>query len=364
MTRAALLRGSVALLLAPLDWMVLGALVATALAGRAWRFFAPAIPPSFAPCQPECTIVVVSWHGRDALARSLPPLCEAVRHHGGGHEIVVIVDHAGIDGTSEWLAAQFPRVKALRAERNLDYGKSVRRGIEAAARDVVVLVDNDALVERDFLAGLLAPLANPLVFGVASSVVASPGAGPETGRTRACVAGADIVWSHEPLAPSEDPQPVSWLHRGAVAIDRRKYRWLKGFDALFDPFFFEDADLAHRAWKAGWSCVVAPSSRIARDHGGEPGTGPERDEFLAAIALRNAHTFFWKNIDDVPLLAAHCLAAAGRRLRRSRAGIRAKVELAGYFAALDRLPVILRRKIDVVRRARRGDREVFRLAGD
>ena len=357
-----MLRGFVALVLAPLDWIVMGALVAAALLGRALRSIAPVIPPSFAPCRPECTIVVVSWHGRNLLARSLPPLHEAVRHHGGNHEILVALDHAGIDGTREWLAAGFPDVKVLRADRDLDFGKAVRWAIEAATRDIVVLVNSDTLVERDFLAGLLAPFDDPAVFGVASRVVASHGADPETGRTRTRLAGADIVWSHEPFAQSEAAHPVSWLHRGAVAIDRRKYRWLKGFDALFDPFYFEDADLSHRAWKAGWACVVAPSSRVAHDH--ERRREPADSAFLEAIALRNAHTFFWKNIDDVPMLVAHCLAAVRGRLRRARAGVGAKVELTSYFAALDRLPVILRRKLAVACSGKRGDREIFRLVAD
>jgi GT2 family glycosyltransferase len=359
--RATLARLSLALL-APLDWAVLCALLCAELAGRLRRRISPVVPPDFPPTHGDCTFVIATGHAIGALDRSLPALLDAIAKHPGNHEVLVV--------RSRLAAAQerpidAPGVRRLDLAEDLDFGAATRRAIEQATRDIVVLVNNDTLVEREFLAPLLAPFRDPRVFGVASRIVGdAPGADAETGKTRTRMNGSDLVWTHEALDASDearDALPVSWLHRGVVAIDRRKYRWLGGFDLRFDPFYFEDADLSHRAWKTGWTCVMAPRSRASRDR--RVAARPRYDELIHTIVVRNACTFFWKDIGDMRLLARHCLSAARRRMRRARApGFDARVEAAGFFAAVVRLRGILRARRLGARSAVRSDRDVFALA--
>jgi len=131
-------------------------------------------------------------------------------------------------------------------------------------------------------------------------------------------------------------------------------------DDLYDPGYFEDADLSHRAWKVGWKCLLAVNSRVSHQHQFKVPRGGE--EFIHLIVRRNAYVFFWKNIDDVPMLVKHCLTSVSRRMRRTRAsGIGERVEMRSFIAALKRLPVILRRRLVAARSAIRTDREIFEL---
>jgi GT2 family glycosyltransferase len=296
----------------------------------------------------------------------LPALLEAARRHGGDHEVIVVLDHSSDDdGTRELLKRNFPGVILLRAQRSLYFGEATRRGIRKAKRDIVVLINNDTIVDEDFLPALLRPFENPDVFGVASQVRAASGGGRETGKTRAYFKGGDVSWIHESISITDDSQgycPVSCLHRGAMAVDRRKYDWLLGLDDLYDPGYFEDADLSHRAWKAGWNCLLALNSRVSHEH--ELKVPHRGEEFLYFLVRRNAYIFFWKDITDLPMLVRHCISSASRRIRRVRvSGISAAVEIWSFLAALKRLPLILRKKVLAARTAIRTDREIFELIG-
>ena len=80
---------------------------------------------------------------------------------------------------------------------------------------------------------------------------------------------SDLKWDHQPVSSANKDQsycPVLWLHRGAVAVDHRKYLWLGGLDGLYDPFYLEDADLSYRAWKVGWRCLLSFGSRVSHRH--------------------------------------------------------------------------------------------------
>ena len=289
------------LLLAPVDWILMCILVCAELMGRLWKMISPLRAPSFPPCRHDCSFVIVSWHAKNSLARSLPALLQAARRHGGDHEVIVVLDHSSDDdGTRELLRRNFPEVILLRAQRSLYFGEATRRGIRKAKRDIVVLINNDTIVDEDFLPALLRPFEYPDVFGVASQVRAASGPLRETGKTRACFKGGDMSWIHEAISIREDGTdycPVSWLHRGATAVDRRKYGWLLGLDDLYDPGYFEDADLSHRAWKAGWSCLLALNSRVSHEHELKVPRGGE--EFFYFLVRRNAYIFFWKDITDL-----------------------------------------------------------------
>ena len=70
--------------LAPLDWMVGGVIIAAQLFGRVLRKISSRKAPLVAPQNSgQCSIVIVTWEGKDLLAESLPALLEAVRFHGG-----------------------------------------------------------------------------------------------------------------------------------------------------------------------------------------------------------------------------------------------------------------------------------------
>jgi GT2 family glycosyltransferase len=357
-------QGALLLLLsAPVDWFVFTALLGAELIGRLWRRIAPRTPPAFSPCRPECSFVILSWNSQSMLAESLPPLLEAVQKYGGKHEIIV-VDNDSTDGTGEYIKGHFPEVRLVSSRENLYFGAGTRLGIEAAKHDVLVLMNSDTIVRPGFLAPLVAALRDPATFGVASQVLAQgqPSPSPETGNTHARFNGTDIKWTHGQISElkSSPRHPVFWLHRGLCALDRRKYIWLGGFDGVYDPLYMEDIDLSYRAWKVGWSCLLAVDSQVSHHH--HLNTPFAGEAFLRTIVRRNQYVFFWKNINDLSVTSKQIWRSVWTRVRRASAPSGAiGEEIRSLFGAVERLPRVVAGRIAMSRSTVRSDREVFAL---
>ncbi len=352
--------------LVPLDWLIGALLIATEICGRLGQRVAPRRPPTFEPPDTSrCSIVVLSWEGKDLLAESLPPLLDAVRRSEGNHEVIV-VDNGSTDGTSEYVRSHFPEVRLVRSNRNLYYTGGNNLGVQTANSDIVVLLNNDMIVEPDFLKPLLKPFEQEEVFAVASQVFFHDPTKPreETGKTRATFNGCDLDWGHEPITPADEQRgyvPVFWAHGGAVAVDRRKFEWLGRLDPLYDPFYLEDADLSYRAWKARWQSLVAVNSHVIHKH--RATNKPRYGERLIAETIRrNQYLFLWKNFTDLDLLMRHFLRSTQRRIHRAGTpGVGIRFEVRAYWRALAQLPRVLWQHFRVRRYAIRQDREVLAI---
>jgi GT2 family glycosyltransferase/glycosyltransferase involved in cell wall biosynthesis/SAM-dependent methyltransferase len=350
-------------MLAPLDWMVGIVIVAAELFGRVLRRIGRRKVPLIAPPDSNrCSIVIVTWEGKDLLAESLPPLLKAVRFHGGEHEIVV-VDNASTDGTEEFLRNHFPEVRVIRNLHNEYFSGGNNLGVREAKNDVIVLLNNDMTVHEDFLAPLLEGFREPDVFAVASQVFLADPHKPreETGKTRATFNGCDLDWKHDSISPSDEEQkyvPVFWGHGGAVALDRQKFLWLGGFDRLYDPFYVEDADLSYQAWKVGWQCLLAVNSKVIHKH--RSSTKRFGTQFTAQIVRRNHELFIWKTFGDLPKLLKHFLRAFRRRIQRAGVpGIGIRAELRPLLGAAKRLPGVVSRRLRLARWVVRTDQEIL-----
>src|SRR4051812_25676627 len=99
------------------------------------------------------TVVIPNWNGRDLLERYLPALQAAMV--GNPSNEILVVDNGSSDGSVEFLRERFPRVNVLPLPANLGFGGGSNAGFLAASNDIVVLLNSDMRVDKDFLAPLL-----------------------------------------------------------------------------------------------------------------------------------------------------------------------------------------------------------------
>ncbi|MFH1573472.1 MAG: glycosyltransferase, partial [Acidobacteriota bacterium] len=229
------------------------------------------------PCAPAddpalsgaASIIVLNWNGRDLLERNLPSVVEAVRVDGRPHEIMV-VDNGSTDGSVEFLRNAFPGVRVLPLPSNLGFGDGNNAGAQAAAHDILVLLNNDMRVDPGFLRPLLDGFG-PDTFAVSSQILMQDREArrEETGKTTAVFRRGMIDFSHRAVTgpePARACYPVLWAGGGSSAFHRRRFLQLGGFDGLFSPAYVEDTDISYRAWKYGWEILFAPASVVYHRH--------------------------------------------------------------------------------------------------
>jgi GT2 family glycosyltransferase len=96
------------------------------------------------------SVVVISWNQREALKRLMTPLLN--QDFPAAQYEIVVVDDGSSDGTREWLKDMHDvRVKAILGEKDRGRAASRNAGIRAARFEIIVMLDGDHTVERDFL---------------------------------------------------------------------------------------------------------------------------------------------------------------------------------------------------------------------
>jgi GT2 family glycosyltransferase len=291
------------------------------------------------------TIQILNWDGRTLLEECLPRLREAIAVAGGGHRIVV-VDNGSADDSVAFVEERFPEVRVVRLDRNYGFSEGNNRGMASAGADIVVILNNDMVVDPHFLKPLIEPFRDPAVFAVTSQIqMADPAARrEETGKTRARFENGLFEMWHDEIRPGDGDlrAPVFWAGGGSSAVDRRKYEALGGFDGLYHPFYVEDVDLSYRAWKRGWTSLLAPSSRVTHRH--RSTSRRFGAAFIDNTVRRNHFLFVWKNVTDVGMTLDHLLHMPrnhARSVLRHGAGF----ELRAYLRAWLRFPQALARRI-------------------
>ena len=79
-----------------------------------------------------------------------------------------------------------------------------------------------------------------------------------------------------------------------MAVDRKKFLELGGFNRLFEPAYGEDLDLCFRAWRRGWRCIFEPASIVYhRESISFRQTGADRP---ARLMLRASFLFQWASL--------------------------------------------------------------------
>jgi GT2 family glycosyltransferase len=107
----------------------------------------------------QATVVVVNYNG----AHLLPPCLEGLRRQDTppGFFDTVVVDNASVDGSRELLARDFPEARVIASPVNTGFAGGNNLALRQATTPYVVLLNNDAVPEPDWLRRVLAPFDGP-----------------------------------------------------------------------------------------------------------------------------------------------------------------------------------------------------------
>lgn len=241
------------------------------------------------------TIIIPSYNGRHLLEKNLPKVMKA-----SSTARICVVDDGSTDATASWLASHYPQVAVKVLAENMGFVRAVNFGVAHAKTAFIVLLNNDAVPHRGWLAPLLAHFRDPAVFATACKEMGKWGNREvESGRSIGEFKKGFLVHSRGKDAPY-----TLWASGGSALFDRKKWVELSGMDTIFAPFYWEDIDLSYRAWKRGLRVEFEPRSVVTHHHASTIALYYPR-RTIRAVSIKNQFLFVWKNITDKNLLAAH-----------------------------------------------------------
>jgi N-acetylglucosaminyl-diphospho-decaprenol L-rhamnosyltransferase len=234
----------------------------------------------------------------------------------------IVVDNDGVQ------PPELPSsVRLIRNKENVGFARAHNRGIAASTGDIVVLINPDTGVGRDFFESLESFFGeNPKVGIVGPRILNSEGELQLSARREiSALSGflgrtslltrlfprSSLVKNQFPAVTDRShPSPVDWVSGACMAIRRDV---LRGIGSLDERFFmyFEDADLCRRARAAGWLVYYLPHVEIIHQTGASSRSKPR----AVWLLHKSAFLYHRKHGAHGPLNVFSAAVLAGLSLR-------------------------------------------------
>ena len=248
---------------------------------------------------PRVIIVTLNWNGVNLTLKCLDSLKEltypnyqviAIDNASDGDDFQIIKETHG-----DWIST-------IKNETNLGFAEGSDRGIEEALRneaDYVLLLNNDTVVDRDFLDRMVAIGELYADIGILSPTIYD-----HDHPNKVQYQGHSIGWYGNPARRIRihDPFPDFKEVEAVIGICFLIKRELIQKIGLLDPIYFyqeEDIDYCVRAKRAGFRIVCVPDAQVWHHGSASLNKVPARK---VGYFLRNRIIFFSKYASKVQLL--------------------------------------------------------------
>ncbi len=271
------------------------------------------------------SIVIVNWNGIKWLSNCFGSLS---KQNYRNYEII-FVDNASGDGSVSWVKKHYPKTKILVNRENLGFAEANNVGFKKAKGEYVLFLNNDTKATKSFLTELVYVLnQDKKIAGAQSKILLMDH--PDTHDSVGAYLTPTGILYHYGFGKKNfkkyDKKIELYTAKGACMMFRKNILdsvAIKG--NVFDPdyfAYFEESDMCHRIWLAGYRIVYAYKSVIYHKMGA---TSSGMDNaFIQYHSFKNRIRTYLKNFGTawlliyVPLHIIFCEVYSGMSLIRGK----------------------------------------------
>ncbi len=250
------------------------------------------------------SVILPNYNGKHLLETFLPYTYSALEARNLDYEIIV-VDDCSTDDSISFLNDSYPGIKVLRNSKNSGFSKTCNFGIQAATKQLTLLLNTDVKLSEDYFSGLSSYFEDPETFGVMGRII---GMNDELIQDAARIPkfnGFKIQPSNFFYTAQKDIKvPTLYLSGANALVDTTKLKALNGFNEIFSPFYGEDLDLGVRAWRSGWKCYYDHDA-ICRHQLSSTTKNLKKEQYIKMVYFRNRYIFYQLHWDGVNLFLLH-----------------------------------------------------------
>jgi N-acetylglucosaminyl-diphospho-decaprenol L-rhamnosyltransferase len=237
---------------------------------------------------PRIAVIIVAWNSLPFLKTCLQAIAAAPGPAPAGPFEIFVVDNGSSDGTQDWVAAEYPRVRLIRGSENLGYPAAnniaLRLILEERTAGTVLLLNSDVVADARTIEALAAYLSNRPQVGAVLPALVLPDGSFQIGacgflpRARTLfdyffalhkirpVRSRGLFIDQAAVARRLPFLPVEWLSGACVALRREAFERI---GLLNEEYFFyaEDLDWGRRMTEAGMALHYWPGVSVTHHHG-------------------------------------------------------------------------------------------------
>jgi hypothetical protein len=231
----------------------------------------------------DIAAVLVNYNAGPELTVALQSLASDL---AGREWEAVVVDNASTDGSDNFAHAFAPRVRLMRNDTNMGFGRAVNQGVAACSAPVVLIMNPDCQVRAGAIATLRAQLdahdacavVGPRVLDPNGTVQGSARGDPDmmtglfgrTGRLREWFpllpAARRNVVTDAAIGNGTPSVVVDWVSGACMLVRRSAFDAVGGFDERYF-MYWEDADLCRRLRARAYHVRYVPGATVVHQVG-------------------------------------------------------------------------------------------------
>lgn len=241
----------------------------------------------------KVSIIIPNYNGQKYLGECIDSLLH-LNFPRESYEIIV-VDNSSSDNSSEFILSMYPDVILIEAGKNLGFASGCNLGIKKSRGEYIVLLNNDTVVDTNWLKELVAVADGDDDIAIAGSKLLYKHNPNEIQNAMSYLTdkgdGGDMG-SHQPDEGQFDSTREAMAVCGASMLIKRSL--IEEIGALDEDFFayYEDMDLCYRTRLYGKKIVFVPRSIVYHVHAATSG---EWSPFFTFLVLRNKLLLHLKN---------------------------------------------------------------------
>jgi len=257
---------------------------------------------------PLVSLIVLNWNGKELLRRCLRSI-ESIDYP---NVEVIVVDNASTDSSVDMVREEFPSAKIIVNALNLGFAGGNNEGIRIARGEIVALINNDVILDRNWVTFIAQAIMNNPKIGIVGGKIFYAGsnnliysAGGKVSYLRGTV--ALVGMGRQDSSEFSKSRLVDHVAGCAMAFRRDLVKKV----GLLDPEYFlyvEETDFCFRARRANYKISYVPEAIAWHLAGGTTRCRPSRYRFKVTytqyLVFRNRVRFILKNFDHLWIFTA------------------------------------------------------------
>jgi len=248
------------------------------------------------------SIIIVNHNGLNLLKKCL----KSVYGQSYKNIEVILVDNASTDRSVDYVMSTYPNTKIIKSRENLGFAEANNEGYRKSTGDYILFLNNDTEVSNNFLEILLKGFRSKIVGGLQSKIMLMDQRGVhDCAGSYLTYTGYLFHYAYKQKDKSEfDKVRDIYSAKGASMIFRRDVlEKVKVDGEIFDSryfAYFEETDLCHRVWLAGYKILYYPESIIFHKMGAT--SSAFNQSFIQFHSFKNRINTYLKNFEFKSLI--------------------------------------------------------------
>lgn len=201
------------------------------------------------------SIIIVTFNQLSYTKRCIESI---IKYSNYGNMEIIVVDNNSSDGTKEYLTSLGSKIRVIFNEKNLGFSKANNMGIKLAVGDVIILLNNDTVVTKEWIGKFVKHIYGDCNIGMIGPVTNN------IGNESRINADYDDIESMQEFAVSycekhkgELYYDIDMLAMFCVAIRKEVIEKVGYLDEKYGIGMFEDDDYSERIRAAGYILACA-----------------------------------------------------------------------------------------------------------